>query len=312
MARWIAERSVECVRAAVREQWPELAELPVTLHDGWVETDNPLWARSSAFVGDSWVVKYAWTEEAAERLATEIATHRALATSPCSVPIRRVHAASAEPVLLLAPFVSGDPVTVEAIAAYTPAEKQRLARALAEVLAAFHDPATARAVVASGVPLRTPQPQATTDELRERLEPMLDARRRALVARWCDWTDDVLAPAIEPVVLHGDFHGYNVVIDDQQRVRVVLDVEEASWGDHHYDFRYLPGQEATLELFLATAAEYEVLTNRHVDVRRVLAWNVRTVLGDALWRTEARVGLPGGGTKEQWIDTLAEHFEALA
>jgi hypothetical protein len=44
---------------------------------------------------------------------------------------------------------------------------------------------------------------------------------------------------------------------------------------------------------------------------RVMAWHVRTVLGDALWRTEAAVGLPGGGTKEAWVDELEERFTEL-
>jgi aminoglycoside phosphotransferase (APT) family kinase protein len=119
----------------------------------------------------------------------------------------------------------------------------------------------------------------------------------------------VLAVDAERVVLHGDFHGYNVIIDERPVVRVVLDLEEAACGDFHYDLRYLPAQETTLALFLATAAEYARLTHRFVDVARVMAWHTRTVLGDTLWRTHAHVALPGDGTKETWIDELAERFE---
>ncbi len=36
-----------------------------------------------------------------------------------------------------------------------------------------------------------------------------------------------------------------------------------------------------------------------------MAWNVLTVLGDALWRTEAGVSLPGGGDAASWVDDLA-------
>jgi hypothetical protein len=35
------------------------------------------------------------------------------------------------------------------------------------------------------------------------------------------------------------------------------------------------------------------------------------VLGDALWRTEAGVPLPGSGTKEAWIDELEVRYAAL-
>ena len=42
-----------------------------------------------------------------------------------------------------------------------------------------------------------------------------------------------------------------------------------------------------------------------------MAWHVRTVLGDALWRTTEGIPLFGGGTKEAWIDELAHRFAEL-
>ena len=278
----------------------------------WVETGNPLWARSSAFVGAAWVVKFAWSESAAIKLAREIHTLLALATSARPPPVRRVHAWSSDPVLMVSPFVAGSPVLGNALARSSAAQVHHLGDELAKVLAAFHDQATRDAIERSRVQLRRPTPQATTDELRSRFAPTLDARRRALVEGWCDWVDGALAAnEPEPTVLHGDFHGYNLVVDEAQRVRVVLDLEEASIGDYHYDFRYLPAQAPTLELLRATVASYERLTNRRVGLDRVMAWHVRTVLGDALWRTEADVALPGGGTPTSWIDELAARMTAL-
>jgi hypothetical protein len=138
------------------------------------------------------------------------------------------------------------------------------------------------------------------------------AWRSDVVTRWFDWVDDVLGPSVsEPVVLHGDFHGYNVVVDRTATVKAVLDFEEASVGDHHYDFRYLPAQAPTLDLFLATVDAYELIAERAVAVDRVMGWHIRTVLGDALWRTGARVALPGGGTPQQWIDELELRMTAL-
>jgi aminoglycoside phosphotransferase (APT) family kinase protein len=311
MTSWLAECSIEAVRVALANACPDLAALPIVLHDSWVETGNPLWARSSAFVENAWVVKLAWTELAAVKLEREIQTLRALATSDHPPPVRRVHASSSDPVLLVAPFVAGAPVTGEMIERYSPTQTQRLADELAEVLAAFHDPATRHAVIRAQVRLPIPTPQANTTELRERFCPMLDLRRRELVRSWCDWSDNVLAAPAEPVVLHGDFHGYNIIIDETQAVRVILDVEEASYGDYHYDFRYLPAQEATLSLFLGTVATYERFTGRHVALDRVMAWHVRTVLGDALWRTEATVELPEGGTPTKWVDELDERLNTL-
>jgi aminoglycoside phosphotransferase (APT) family kinase protein len=214
-------------------------------------------------------------------------------------------------VFFVSPFVPGEPVTGEEIARSSASDNRRLARSLAEVLVAMHHPDTLAAVVRAGVQLPAPVPQATTTGLQARLCPMLDRDRRALVQRWCDWIDGVLTAPADAVVLHGDFHGYNVVVDHAQRVRTVLDLEEAARGDRHYDFRYLPAQEATLDLFLATAAEYERLAGVPVDVARVMAWHVRSALGDALWRTEAGIALPGGGTKEEWIAQIGARFSQL-
>jgi aminoglycoside phosphotransferase (APT) family kinase protein len=237
---WLAGRSIEDVRAALARCLPDPAGRPIVLHDSWVETGNPLWARSSAFIDQQWVVKFAWTEAAAAKLEREIQTLRALATSDRPPPVRRVQAWSSDPVLLVSPLVAGVPLTGAAIGQCSPAQKLRLAHELAEVLAAFHAPETRDAVIRSGVRLPPPTPQANTTELRERLCPMLDLRRREIVGGWCDWTDTVLASTAKSVVLHGDFHGYNIIIDETQTVRVVLDAEEAPYGDYHYDFRYLP------------------------------------------------------------------------
>lgn len=312
MVSWLGERSLDAVAAALGRVCPELVGRPLELHDMWVETGNPLWARSSAFVGDAWVVKFAWSEPAAIKLEREIHTLLALATSERPPPVRRVHAWSSDPVLMVSPFVPGSPVLGNAIAQSSAAQVRHLGDELASVLAAFHHPATRDAIERSGVQLPPPTPQATTAELRARLCPMLDSPRRARVDAWCDWVDGALA-ANEPdaVVLHGDFHGYNLVVDESQQVRAVLDLEEASRGDYHYDFRYLPAQEPTLGLLRATVASYERLTKRRVSLDRVMAWHVRTVHGDALWRTEADVALPGGGTPASWIDELAARMTAL-
>ena len=42
-----------------------------------------------------------------------------------------------------------------------------------------------------------------------------------------------------------------------------------------------------------------------------MAWHVLTVLGDALWRTEARVALPGGGDASTYVDDLSSRLDAL-
>jgi hypothetical protein len=43
-----------------------------------------------------------------------------------------------------------------------------------------------------------------------------------------------------------------------------------------------------------------------------LAWHIRAVLGDALWRSQAGVPLPGGGTVDGWVEEMRERIAALA
>ncbi len=169
----------------------------------------------------------------------------------------------------------------------------------------------------AGVSLRAPVPQADTATLRRDFAALLDARRAALVRRWCDWADVVLSDVRSDresdgaVVLHGDVHGFNVLADDDLRIVRVLDFEEASLGDFHYDLRYLPAQEPTTELLTLTAAAYGEATGRAVSTARVMAWHLRTVCGDALWRTVAGAPHFDGWTAGGAVDDVAARFSAL-
>lgn len=308
---WLPERSVDAVRAALRTVAPQLAERTITLHDGWVDTGNPLWSRSSAFVDDRWVVKFAWTESAATKLVQEAAVIDALGGVAGGPPVAPLLARSDNPALFVAPLQTGRPLAFEITGGLETSVKDWIGTQLAGALAGLHAPPSLAAVSTAGIAPPSPTPQADTDSLRQRFVPLLDRSQGALVSRWCDWADEVLEARAEAVLLHGDFHGYNVVFDDDWRVVRVLDFEECSAGDPHYDFRYLPAQEPTVHLLRSTVSAYEQVTDRSVDLSRVMAWHLRTVCGDALWRTEARVSLPGGGTPSQWIDELGDRFRVL-
>ncbi|HEV2369055.1 MAG TPA: hypothetical protein VGR90_04225, partial [Acidimicrobiales bacterium] len=107
--------------------------------------------------------------------------------------------------------------------------------------------------------------------------------------------------------------GFNVVLEPERaRVRRVADWETSASGDPAFDFRYLPGQvSSTPELFVDVVDEYERCSGRGVDVDRALAWHIRTVLGDALWRSEAGVPLPDGRTPVQWVEDLRSRMAVL-
>lgn len=312
MLTWLHGLTVDEVRAALRKVAPQLADGRIELHDSWIDTGNPQWSRSTAFVDGTWVVKFTWSEPAAEKLVREAATIAVLGSVADGPPVAPLLVASSDPALFIAPFQPGRPLAFEITGQLDPGAKRRIGEELGRTLAALHRPETLAAVDEAGLALPPPTPQADTASLRERLAPLLDGERAALVRRWCDWVDAVLAAPTEPVLLHGDFHGYNVVFDDTWRVVRVLDLEEASVGDPHYDFRYLPAQEPTVTLLRHTVEAYERASGSALDLRRVMAWHVRTVCGDALWRTEAEVPLPAGGNPASWIDELAQRFDDLA
>ncbi len=161
--------------------------------------------------------------------------------------------------------------------------------------------------------LEIPQPQATTADLRARYGPWVRPDQLEMVRRWCDWADQVLRRCGVAVFVHGDLHGHNQVWDrDQLRLRVFVDFESSGAAEAEYDLRYLPAQGHGIDLLLATTAHYRDLTQVELDIGHAMAWHLRTVLGDALWRSEAGVPLPGGGTPSEWVDELRERLDALS
>ena len=94
----------------------------------------------------------------------------------------------------------------------------------------------------------------------------------------------------------------------ERRLVAVVDLEESGGCDAHFDLRYLPGNTRSLDLMFASIDAYEQRSGRRLAVERVMAWNVLTVLGDALWRTEAGVPLRGGGDAAIWVDDLREQL----
>ena len=129
-----------------------------------------------------------------------------------------------------------------------------------------------------------------------------------------DSSDAILRkPAPSPVLVHGDLHGYNQVWDTASwTLGLVADFELAGPAEPEFDFRYFPSQEPTVGLVETIRTTYTSLTGRAVDMSRVMAWHVRTALGDALWRSEAGVALPGNGTPASYVDDIEAKLERVA
>jgi aminoglycoside phosphotransferase (APT) family kinase protein len=306
---WIDGLSTEAVGDAVRSAVPCLAGAAIELNVPF-EQSNPYWHHGTARVGPDHFVKFAWSQEAANELARERFVMLALSATRFARWMPPLRAATQRPLLIVTQLVEGVPCWGDVLD--DASLKATVARDLADAMADLHDPSVRAALREMGIEPRAPAPQAETDAIRSRLGRFLDAAHVPVVDRWCDWTDRVQARANgERVLLHGDLHGHNLLVHEG-RLRCVLDYDAISLGDHHYDLRYLPTNEPTLGFLVRTAEEYERRTGRVVEPAPLLAWHIRTVLGDALWRTEADVPLPGGGTVHEWLEGLRAVIADLA
>ncbi|WP_202880642.1 aminoglycoside phosphotransferase family protein [Kribbella amoyensis] len=285
---------------------PELAGLPISVRAGLSE-DDPLWWAGSAVVGGRYVAKFAWSRAAALRVVHEIAVLDALADG--GVPyLPEVVASSIDPVLLVTRLVPGEALfeVVDSL------DRDLVGRQLARFLGDLHAPAARRQAeaVLGELPPASLQP-ATTDVLRDQFPRWVRPDQRPAVLRWCDWADEVLATPSTQVLVHADLHGGNQVWADG-KLQVVVDFETAGLAEAEYDLRAFPGTGPGVELLTSTLHHYRQLTGRELVIERVMAWHLRTMLGDALWRSEAGVPLPDHRTPPAWVDDLAQRFIALA
>jgi aminoglycoside phosphotransferase (APT) family kinase protein len=232
-------------------------------------------------VDGRFVVKFAWACPAALRICHQTQILDALRTAAPRLPLPEVTAGSRDPAMLVLRWVSATPF-FEVRHRIGPGTLHGVARDLATVLAQLHDPGVVRAVAEAAGPLQKPAAHATTDTLRARFGVLVRPDQRDRVLAWCDWADTVLTVEGRTVLVHGDFHGDNHLWDKETlRLRLVIDLETVGTGEPEFDMRCLPG-DCGIELFTATVAHYEKLTGTQLDVDRIMAWHLRTVLGDAL------------------------------
>jgi aminoglycoside phosphotransferase (APT) family kinase protein len=300
---WLEDGTEQSLRAAMARCAPGLAGLPIRINARHAQA-NPLWWSSSAVVDDRFVVKFAWSEVRAIRLWREGIVLERLRTLEPSLPIPELVVLSKDPALVVTRRVAGVPLGWDWASGLSARETTEVAQQIAAFLVALH--AADISCVVGDLPEVHPTAQADTQSLRRRFPRLVDDRRAASVTRWCDWVDGVLGGPTPPAVLvHGDLHGYNQVWDRASAsLLAVVDFEESGVADRHFDFRYLPSNARRPELVLAVMDAYERLSRQHLAIERILAWHILTALGDAVWRTEAGVALPGGGTATTYVDLL--------
>nr|WP_206343885.1 aminoglycoside phosphotransferase family protein [Streptomyces mesophilus] len=271
----------ELVRALLREQHPDLAELELReVVGGW---DNQQFR-----LGDELAVRMPRTERAPELLRTERRWLPQLAERlplPTPVPVR-----DGEPSALFAHhwnivrWVEGEP------ADRTPVTHAASAERLADFLRALHQPAPTDAPTSPdrGVPLSELTGIDGWFEL-------LDGYAQAALVRDV-WEKALAAPPWQgpPVWLHADLHPANVVVQDEM-LAGVIDFGDLCAGDPAADlmaaWMLLPDGSAS-RFFDA----YERADEATVDRARGLAVLKALVLVDI--GMAGRLGRPGG--KPTW------------
>jgi aminoglycoside phosphotransferase (APT) family kinase protein len=313
--RWLAECSADALRDALRAVAPELSRLSFTVREPVPATKaDPLYWSSSAVLGERFIAKFAWSRPAAIRLAHEIGTLIALGSIGLgrepSVPfLPEVVASSADPLLLVTRIVPGASLFDVADSI----DRDRAGQQLARFLAALQQPAMLERAEAAIGRLSGPMlPPLTTRVLRDRLGRWIRPDQHRSILRWCDWADEVLASPGPAVLVHGDLHGDNQVWD-RGELRLVVDFETVGAAEAEYDLRTFPGPGLGpgVELLTAVLRHYQRITGRQLSLDRVMAWHLRTALGDALWRSEAGIPLADHRTPAAWVDDLAARFSAL-
>ncbi|MFE3876989.1 aminoglycoside phosphotransferase family protein [Kitasatospora sp. NPDC059146] len=288
MPRTAIEITEDLVRQLLRDQHPDLAELPLRLGArGW---SNQMWR-----LGEDLAVRLPWvTEDASALLRKEHAWLPAL-PSPLPLPIpapRRLGEPSERfpHPWLVTTWVPGTPadhapVTRAAAAAGT----------LAAFLTALHRPAPATAPTgARGEPLAA-QAEHVTQGLASAAAMGLLPDPDAVRAIRAVWEDAVSAPDWTGPALwiHGDLHPANVLTADGTLCGVV-DFGELCAGDPASDlaaaWSLLPDGGA--ELFHRA---YRPAPDR-ATLRRARGWAVMRALGGIHIGEAGRLGRPGGKT----------------
>lgn len=272
----------DLVRALLREQHPDLADLELRDVDGgW---DNQQWR-----LGDDLAVRLPRTERAPALLRTERTWLPVLAPRlplPTPTPVR---VGNPSPLFAhtwtIVRWVEGEP------ADHAPVTRVEAAETLAEFLGALHEkaPADAPANPARGVPL------AGLRDGVDRSFGLIAGHPGAEDARDL-WETAVAAPVWQqaPLWLHGDLHPANVVVRNGT-LAGVIDFGELSAGDPATDL-----SAAWILLPAGTSGRFLDAYGRADDatVARARGWAVLRALGLIWIGQNGRRGLPGG--KPTW------------
>jgi aminoglycoside phosphotransferase (APT) family kinase protein len=313
---WLTQWSAGVVADVLNAARPGLGDHPIEI-SGAPQPGNPEFSVGSALVGGEFLAKFAFSEPTARRRWHEARVLRLLHGQP-GLPVPEVVVASRDPAFLVTRLVRGGvPLSFGLAGGASPAQAGQIGDGLARFLARLHRPdILTRLTAAMGpMPAAGPAPLVTA-ELRARLVPKIRPGQRDLVRRWCGWADRVLAQTGPAVFVHADFHGFNQLWDPASlRLRLVTDLETSGTAEAEYDLRAVPSMGPGVGPLTSVVEHYARHAGTVLDLEHVMAWHLRSHLGDATWRGEAGLPMlppvPAGGTPADCVDVLAARFEAL-
>jgi len=113
----------------------------------------------------------------------------------------------------------------------------------------------------------------------------LDRARARLTFALVDAHEAQAVMPADSAFLHGDLGSHNLVFDDEGRISGLFDFDEASLGDRHYEFRWLPSFGAD---FMARAlARYRDKTDATIEVERVHRAHALSAMAQLGWGLRA-------------------------
>ena len=171
-------------------------------------------------------------------------------------------------------------------------EKQDFAIGIARFLSELHGSLVVSEATDAG--LRLPDDPLSAGRLRQRLLPLLDGDEQVPTVEHMLKLIEQIEPVTDvPVVLHGDLHGWNVVLNPVSNQLVgVFDFNGACIGDRHLDFRYFFCLDPSLQEAIAT--QYRALSGQQLSTSRCVLYGVATDLSDLVYCTEENMPIVDG------------------
>jgi aminoglycoside phosphotransferase (APT) family kinase protein len=203
--------------------------------------------------------------------------------------------------------VPGILLTDEHYHTLTVLQKQSFAQEIALFLSELHrlldvDEATAAGLEPPGDPL-------SAHHLRQRLIPFLQqSQQLAAVERLLERYEQLEQTPEQPVVLHGDLHGWNIALDyASNQLAGVFDLNGACIGDPHLDLRYF----FYVDPFLLEniVACYQRVSTRKLSLIRGILYAAATDLSDLVYSMEEQRPLIEGPLSDR-IDHLQRQLRA--